>query len=170
MARTTFSGPVLSTNGFIGGTAPESRVSINATGVASATALATTRYITSTSLAGTTITLPLAVTAGGAPTVIGMVNALNAKAGDSFDFIVDNTGGANNVIVAVGVGGTLSDAAQIAGSAVAFGRLTVQAGVRGMAKFTLMFTGGLVAATVARPQPPLSQPGTATGYTITRTA
>ena len=161
MARTTFSGPLASANGSI----HNGRVSIGATGTISAAALATTGYITCTSAAVTTITLPIAVTAGA---VQGLVPALNASAGQKFTFIVDNTAGASAVTIAVGTGGTLSDAANT--TAASFGDVTLASGVRGMAQFTLMFTGGLTAPTVANPQPNQALPGTATGYTLTRTA
>ena len=165
MARTTFSGPVASANGSI----HNGRVSIGATGTISSAALATTGYITCTSAAATTITLPIAVTAG---VVQGLVPALNASAGQKFTFIVDNTAGASAVTIAIAAGAAnaLSDAATVAASAVAFGRLVVASGVTGMAQFTLMFTGGLTAPTVANPQPNQALPGTATGYTLTRTA
>jgi len=165
MARTTFSGPVASANGSI----HNGRVSIGATGTISSAALATTGYITCTSAAVTTITLPIAVTAGA---VQGLVPALNASAGQKFTFIVDNTAGASAVTIAIAAGAAnaLSDAATVAASAVAFGRLVVASGVTGMAQFTLMFTGGLTAPTVANPQPNQALPGTATGYTLTRTA
>ena len=165
MARTTFSGPLASANGSI----HNGRVSIGATGTISAAALATTGYITCTSAAATTITLPIAVTAG---VVQGLVPALNASAGQKFTFIVDNTAGASAVTIAIAAGAAnaLSDAATVAASAVAFGRLVVASGVTGMAQFTLMFTGGLTAPTVANPQPNQALPGTATGYTLTRTA
>ena len=165
MARTTFSGPLASANGSI----HNGRVSIGATGTISAAALATTGYITCTSAAVTTITLPIAVTAG---VVQGLVPALNASAGQKFTFIVDNTAGASAVTIAIAAGAAnaLSDAATVAASAVAFGRLVVASGVTGMAQFTLMFTGGLTAPTVANPQPNQALPGTATGYTLTRTA
>tara|TARA_R100001244_G_scaffold38578_1_gene34895 strand:+ start:185 stop:670 length:486 start_codon:yes stop_codon:yes gene_type:complete len=161
MARTTFSGPLASANGSI----HNGRVSIGATGTISAAALATTGYITCTSVAATTITLPIAVTAGA---VQGLVPALNASAGQKFTFIVDNTAGASAVTIAVGTGGTLSDAANT--TAASFGDVTLASGVRGMAQFTLMFTGGLTAPTAANPQPNQALPGTATGYTLTRTA
>ena len=161
MARTTFSGPVASANGSI----HNGRVSIGATGTISSAALATTGYITCTSVAATTITLPIAVTAGA---VQGLVPALIASAGQKFTFIVDNRAGASVVTIAVGTGGTLSDAANT--TAASFGDVTLASGVRGMAQFTLMFTGGLTAPTVANPQPNQALPGTATGYTLTRTA
>jgi hypothetical protein len=53
---------------------------------------------------------------------------------NNISFVVDNTGGASNVTIALGTGGSLSDAATIAASAVAFGRLVVAAGATGMAQ------------------------------------
>lgn len=102
---------------------------INSTGTATAAQVAT-GYITSTSGAATTITLPTG-------TLLG--TALGAKAGTTFDFIVDNTAGANTVTIAVAVNGILS-AAAAAGSTANFGLLTVPSGVTGLARFTCMFS------------------------------
>ena len=109
-----------------------------------------------TSAAATTITLPITTTAGG---VTGISQQLGAVRGQQFSFIVDNTGGADDVTIALGTGGSLSDAATITASAVAFGRVVVANGATGMAQFTMMFTGGDGVT-----------PGSATGYTLTRTA
>jgi hypothetical protein len=146
MSRTTFSGPVASTNGFVP-TGPS--VAVNATATITAQNLQV-GYITSTSAGATTITLPTAAT---------MSVQLGAVAGQEYSFIVNNTAGASNVTIALGTGGTLSDAATITASAVAFGRLVVAAGATGMAKFTLMFSGGDGVS-----------PASATAYTLTRTA
>jgi hypothetical protein len=152
MSRTTFSGPVASTNGFVP-TGPSTAVNATATITAQNLQVG---YVTSTSAGATTITLPITTTAGG---VTGISQQLGAVRGQQFSFVVDNTGGASNVTVALGTGGSLSDAATIAASAVAFGRLVVASGATGMAQFTLMFTGGDGVT-----------PGSATGYTLTRTA
>jgi hypothetical protein len=152
MSRTTFSGPVASTNGFVP-SGPSTAVNATATITAQNLQLG---YITSTSGAATTITLPITTTAGA---VTGVSQQMLAVRGQQFSFIVDNTGGANNVTIALGTGGSLSDAATIAASAVAFGRLVVASGATGMAQFTMMFTGGDGVS-----------PGSATGYTLTRTA
>jgi hypothetical protein len=149
MASTTFSGPVTSTNGFIGtltgnivGTSAvthETTAAINATATATAAQVAT-GYITSTSAAATIITLPTG-------TLLGA--ALGATQGTVFDLYIDNTGGANIVTVAVAVNGILSSgAADTPGS---FGDLTIAAGATGIARFTLMFAS-------------------ATAYVFTRTA
>ena len=145
MALTTFSGPVRSLNGFIGtidggnATTHESKAAINATGTATAAQVAT-GYITSTSAAATTITLPTG-------TLLGA--ALGATQGTVFDLYVDNTGGASTVTMAVAVNGILSSgAADTPGS---FGDLTIAAGATGIARFTLMFAS-------------------ATAYTFSRTA
>lgn len=108
---------------------PSSSAAINATGTATAAQVAT-GYITSTSAAATTITLPTG-------TLLG--TALGATAGMVFNLIVDNTAGANTVTMAVAVNGVLSDGATTSG-AVAFGDLTIASGVTGIARFTLMFS------------------------------
>jgi hypothetical protein len=149
MASTTFSGPVTSTNGFIGaltgnvagsGSITHATTSaINATATATAAQVAT-GYITSTSAAATAITLPTG-------TLLGA--ALGATQGTVFDLYIDNTAGANAVTIVVAVNGILSTAAtDTAGS---FGDLTVASGVTGLARFTLMFSS-------------------ATAYVFTRTA
>jgi len=161
MASTTFSGPVTSTNGFIGdltgnvtgnvtgnitgniaGTARVTHATtaaINATATATAAQVAT-GYITSTSAAATAITLPTG-------TLLGA--QLGAAKGTIFDLYIDNTGGASTVTIVVAVNGILSTAA--ADSAGSFGDLTVASGVTGLARFTLMFSS-------------------ATAYVFTRTA
>ena len=112
---------------------------INATGTATAAEVAT-GYITSTSAAATTITLPTG-------TLLGA--ALGAARGTVYDLNIDNTAGANTVTIAVATNGVLSTAAvDTAGS---FGDLTVASGVTGLARFTLMFSS-------------------ATAYAFTRTA
>ena len=137
MARTTFTGPVVSNNGFIEGHA--SPVAINATATATAAQVAT-GYITSTSAAATTITLPTG-------TLLG--TALGATQGTVLDLYVDNTAGASTVTIAVATNGVLSSAAvDTAGS---FGDLTIPSGVTGLARFTIMFSS-------------------ATAYVFTRTA
>lgn len=105
------------------------KAAINSTGTATAAQVAT-GYITSTSGAATTITLPTG-------TLLGA--ALGATQGTAFDLYVDNTAGANTVTMAVAVNGILSDGAVTAG-AVAFGDLTIASGVTGLGRFTLMFS------------------------------
>jgi hypothetical protein len=153
MASTTFSGPVTSDNGFIGaltgnvtgniaGTGKithATTAAVNATATATAAEVAT-GYITSTSAAGTTITLPTGTLLGG---------YIGATQGTVFDLYIDNTAGASTVTIAVAVNGILSTAA--ADSAGSFGDLTIAAGATGLARFTLMFSS-------------------ATAYAFTRTA
>ena len=153
MASTTFSGPVTSTNGFIGNltgnvtgnVAGSGRITHATTSAINATATATaaevaTGYITSTSASPTTITLPTG-------TLLGA--ALGAARGTVFDLYIDNTAGASTVTIAVATNGVLSTAAvDTAGS---FGDLTVASGATGLARFTLMFSS-------------------ATAYAFTRTA
>lgn len=112
---------------------------INATAVATAAEVAT-GYITSTSAAATTITLPTG-------TLLGA--AIGAARGTVLELYVDNTAGASTVTIAVATNGILSSAAtDTAGS---FGDLTIAAGATGLARFTIMFSS-------------------ATAYVFTRTA
>jgi hypothetical protein len=139
MSRTTFSGPVKSDNGFIDGHQVGTANAINATATATAAQVAS-GYITSTSAAGTTITLPTGTALG---------NAIGATKGTVLDLFIDNTAGANTVTIAVNTNAILSTAAvDTAGS---FGDLTVAAGVTGLARYTIMFSS-------------------ATAYVFTRTA
>lgn len=139
MARTTFNGPVASQNGFITSHQPTAFNAINATGTATAAQVAD-GYITSTSAAATTITLPTGTLLG---TLIG------ATRGTSFDLYIDNTAGVSTVTVAVATNGILSTAA--ADTAGSFGDLTIASGVTGIGRFTIMFSS-------------------ATAYVFTRTA
>jgi len=116
-----------------------STAAINATATATAAEVAT-GYITSTSAAATTITLPTG-------TLLGA--ALGATKGTVLELYVDNTGGANTVTIAVATNGILSSAA--ADTAGSFGDLTVASGATGLARFTIMFSS-------------------ATAYVFTRTA
>jgi hypothetical protein len=139
MALTTFSGPVRSLNGFITGHQPTSFNAINATADATAAQVAD-GYITSTSAAGTTITMPTGTALGA---------ALGASRGTVLDLYVDNTAGASTVTMAVNTNAILSTAA--ADTAGSFGDLTVAAGATGLARYTIMFSS-------------------ATAYVFTRTA
>lgn len=112
---------------------------INATATATVNEVAT-GWITSTSGAATTITLPTG-------TLLGA--RLEASKGFVFDLYIDNTGGSNTVTIAVATNGILSTAA--ADTAGSFGDLTVASGVTGVGRFTLMFSS-------------------ATAYVFTRTA
>jgi hypothetical protein len=112
---------------------------INATATATAAEVAT-GYITSTSAAATTITLPTGTALGA---------AIGAVRGTVLDLYVDNTAGASTVTMAVNTNAVLSSAAvDTAGS---FGDLTIASGATGIARFTIMFSS-------------------ATAYTFTRTA
>jgi len=100
MANTTFSGPVTSTNGFIGNLTGNvtgdisggkivnptySHVAVTANASATLTAAkVASGYITSTSAAATTLTLPTG-------TLLG--TALGAAKGTVFDLYIDNTAG-----------------------------------------------------------------------------
>ena len=128
MARTTFSGPIASQNGFIVGYQPTAANAINATATATAAQVAY-GYITSTSAAATTITLPTGTALG---------TALGATKGTSLNLYIDNTAGANTVTIAVNTNAILSTAA--ADTAGSFGDLTVAAGATGLARYTIMFS------------------------------
>jgi hypothetical protein len=139
MARTTFNGPVASQNGFISGHEVGAANAINASATATPAQVAS-GYITSTSAAGTTITLPTGTDLG---------TAIGATKGTVLDLYIDNTAGASTVTIAVNTNAILSTAAvDTAGS---FGDLTVAAGATGLARYTLMFSS-------------------ATAYAFTRTA
>jgi len=101
---------------------------INATATATAAQVAT-GYITSTSAAATTITLPTG-------TLLGA--ALGAARGTVLELYVDNTAGASTVTMAVATNGILSSAA--ADTPGSFGDLTIASGVTGIGRFTIMFT------------------------------
>ena len=112
---------------------------INATATATAAEVAT-GYITSTSAAATTITLPTGTDLG---------TAIGATRGTTLDLYVDNTAGASTVTIAVATNGILSTAAtDTSGS---FGDLTIASGATGIGRFTIMFSS-------------------ATAYVFTRTA
>jgi hypothetical protein len=144
MSNTTFSGPVTSTNGFIGDltgnvtgnisgsvanpTYTHTAVTANATATLTAAKVAS-GYITSTSAAVTTLTLPTG-------TLLG--TALGAVKGTVFDLYIDNTAGASVVTMAVAVNGIKS--ALAAAEAGGSGLLTIPSGVTGQAQFTLMFS------------------------------
>lgn len=126
MARTTFSGPVVSQNGFI--VDHNTTQAINATATATA-AQVVAGYITSTSAAATAITLPTG-------TLLGA--AVSATQGTVLDLFIDNTAGASTVTIVVATDGILSTAA--ADTPGSFGDLTVAAGATGLARFTIMFS------------------------------
>jgi hypothetical protein len=139
MARSTFNGPVVSQNGFIQGHQLTTANAINADATATAAQVAS-GYITSTSAAPTTITLPTGTELG---------TAIGASRGTVLDLFIDNSAGASTVTVAINTNAVLSSAAvDTAGS---FGDLTIASGATGVARFTLMFSS-------------------ATAYTFTRTA
>lgn len=114
-------------------------VAVNATATLTSAQVAT-GYITSTSAAAVTMTLPTGTLLGG---------VLGATQGSTFELYIDNTAGANTVTMAVAVNGIKSDAANT--TAASFGQLTVASGVTGVGRFTLMFSS-------------------ATAYVFTRTA
>lgn len=112
------------------------KAAINSSATATAAQVAT-GYITSTSGAATTITLPTGSLLGA---------ALNASQGTTFDLYIDNTAGANTVTIAVGANAVQSDwdlqitAATASVTPAAITPLTVRSGTAGLARFTLMFS------------------------------
>ena len=96
-------------------------VAINSTATATANQVAS-GYITSTSAALTTITMPTG-------TLLGA--RLGAVRGTVFDLFIDNTAGASTITIAVGVNAIQSAMA---------GTLTLVAGVTGQARFTIIFS------------------------------
>jgi hypothetical protein len=109
------------------------KAAINATAAATASEVAT-GYITSTSGAATTITLPTG-------TLLGA--ELGAVQGTVWDLYIDNTAGSNTVTIAVGTNMILSTAA--ADTAGSFGDLTVASGATGLARYTIMFSSATAA-------------------------
>lgn len=107
-------------------------VAINATASATADQIKS-GYITSTSAATVTLTLPTATAFG---TLIG------ASAGTIFEFTVDNTAGANVVTVAVNTGITVLGTVVITGSA------TLTVANANLAVFRLIFTSATAAKLV----------------------
>lgn len=109
---------------------------INSTATATAAQVAG-GYITSTSAAGTTITLPTGTSLG---------NFLNADQGTTFELFIDNTAGANTVTIAVNTNAVQSDwdsqitAATASVTPAAVTPLTVASGTSGMAVFKIMFS------------------------------
>ena len=103
-------------------------VAINSTNTATAAQVAS-GYITSTSVAGTIITLPTG-------TLLGA--ELHAVQGTIFDLYIDNTAGANDVTIAVGVNNIQSEWSvyQDVGGAP----LTVVFGVTGTACYRFVFS------------------------------
>jgi hypothetical protein len=104
---------------------------INATATATAAEVAT-GYITTTSAAAVTITLPTGTDLGA---------ALGATKGTVLDLYIDNTASTVSgvVTVAVATNGILS-AAAAAGSGAGAGLLTVPIGVTGVGCFRIMFS------------------------------
>ena len=93
-------------------------------------------YLTSTSAAGVTITLPTGTDLGG---------VLGASRGTTFDFYVDNTAGANTVTMAVNTNAVQSDwdnqitTATASVTPATVTPLTVASGTSGIAKYQITF-------------------------------
>lgn len=122
-------------------------VAVNATATLTAAEVAA-GYITSTSAAAVTLTMPTG-------TLLGA--ELGATAGTIHDLYVDNTAGANPITMAVGTNAVQSSmdleitAATASVTPATVTPLTIPSGETGIARFTLVFSS-------------------ATAYTFTRTA
>lgn len=122
-------------------------VAVNATATLTAAEVAQ-GYISTTSAAAVTMTLPTG-------TLLGA--ALGATQGTIHELYIDNTAGANAVTIAVATNGVQSSfdleitAATASVTPAAITPLTIPSGVTGTARFTLVFSS-------------------ATAYTFTRTA
>jgi hypothetical protein len=106
---------------------------INSTATATAAQVAS-GYITSTSAAATTITLP---------TATALATQLTAQQGTQFEFTIDNTAGANTVTLALGSGFT--QLSIITGA----NTLTVASGTVGVGTWKISFVS-TTAATISR--------------------
>lgn len=107
-----------------------SPVQINATATATAAQVAS-GYITSTSAAAVALTLPTATALG---------QAINAVKGSILDLYIDNTGGANTITVALGVGITVLATPVITGTDT----LTIST-ANGLGGFKFVFTSATTA-------------------------
>lgn len=106
-------------------------VAINSTASVTASQLAS-GYLTSTSGAAVTMTLPSA-------TAIAAV--LNAVQGTTFDLYIDNTAGANTVTITPDSSMVKAQVAQVATYGVpTFGLFTVASGTSGLGCFKLVFS------------------------------
>lgn len=141
----TFNGGTLNTLASASGHSTTAAINASATATAAQVA---TGYITSTSAAGTTITMPTG-------TLLGA--QLGATKGTIFELYIDNTAGASTVTIAVGTNAVQSDwdnqitTATASVTPAAITPLTVTSGVSGLARYTIMFSS-------------------ATAYTFSRTA
>lgn len=130
----TFVGGIINNVPAIGGHATKAAINSSATATAAQVA---TGYITSTSAAGTTITMPTG-------TLLG--TQLGATQGTTFELYVDNTAGASTITMAVGVNAVQSDwdlqltAATASVTPAAVTPLTVASGVSGIARYTIVFS------------------------------
>lgn len=108
---------------------PVKKVAIDATATLTASQLGK-GVITTTSAAATSLTLPVAV---------DIVNHLKAQRGDQYEFVVDNSVGANIVTVVINTGITLLGTVVITGSS------TLTVAVASVGIFKLYFTSATTA-------------------------
>jgi hypothetical protein len=129
----TFTGDVITNGNVI--IANPTNAAINATATATVANILD-GYITSTSAAATTITLPTA-------TAIATAIGGSVTRGTQLDFIVDNTSGANTISIAGGAGITAQTTAAITGTTI----LTVSTANK-IAGFRLVFTSATTAVII----------------------
>lgn len=115
-------------------------VAVNTTASVTAAQVAS-GYLTSTSAAAVTMTLPTSTL---------IATAIGAVQGTVFDLYIDNTAGANTVTVTPDASQVKSQVAQVATYGVpTFGLFTVASGTTGQACFRLVFSSA-TACTIAR--------------------
>lgn len=133
---TTFSGARISTLTLAPISTYTAPSAINSSGTATAAQILS-GYITSTSAAGTTITMPTGTLLGAA--IPGCAR------GTTLEFIVDNTAGASTITMAVGTNAVQSDwdnqitTATASVTPATITPLTIAAGVSGMATYKIIF-------------------------------
>ena len=133
---TTFTGTRINNSALAPVTTYTAPQAINSSATAT-TAQILAGYITSTSAAGVTITMPTGTALGGA--IAGCAR------GTTLEFIVDNTAGSSTITMAVGTNAVQSDwdnqitAATASVTPAAVTPLTIASGVSGMATYKIVF-------------------------------
>lgn len=132
----TFTGGRINNNALAPITTYTAPSAINSSATATAAQILS-GYITSTSAAGTTITMPTGTTLGNA--------ILGCARGTTLEFIVDNTAGASTITMAVGTNAVQSDwdnqitTATASVTPATITPLTIASGVSGIATYKIVF-------------------------------
>lgn len=114
------------------GSVVEDRVNVTANATATLTgAQIVSGFITCTSGAATSLTLPTGTDLGA---------AVSAVRGTVIKFYIDNTLGANNVTIIANTDAIQSALSAAVANADGFGKLVIPAGASGLAEFTIMFS------------------------------